>query len=291
MSESVLTFRSEERLEYAMNNIVNLPDPLQYRIVAKGGFFTLINLNGDDFISPEAQAVLDRMTGLTAIERDAIIKLVNNEGETLGNGNYSHWDEFFALSLVTGNPANALTGFKAKTAVNNGAILDINGATFAGTEWIDSNYNPSVDGVNYQLDDVQVEAFVKAVDLLAPDGVIFGTADTRAFNQNSFTRIRSRVNNSDANFNSFVPLSNNTLTGIARNSASNQFHILNGVQDSTNSGASVQVPSANFGLGSEDIGAIPFTGTLSTFLAGGVLPHQEEHYQNIITFLSDLGTL
>ncbi|GAG90012.1 unnamed protein product, partial [marine sediment metagenome] len=103
-----------------------------------------------------ATPVLDRFSALTQTETDAITNFINQE---VRDGNWGLYDEFFCFSL---NATDALVGFKSKTATNvNAATHDINGFTFDGVDqYIDSNFNPTADGVNYQLDNAFFGVFL-----------------------------------------------------------------------------------------------------------------------------------
>ena len=123
----VFTFASEQALEDALNTATITG---KFAITAKGAKFTIhITDQTGQIISEEAQAVLDRLEGLSATEEQAIIDFVNAESESLGNSNWRLIDEFYCFSL---GGANALTGFIAKTAINNGAVLSIEGAATDG---------------------------------------------------------------------------------------------------------------------------------------------------------------
>ena len=94
--------------------------------------------------SPEAQAVIDRMTGLTNDEKNAIATFVDAE---VLNGNWALIDEFWCFKLIT--EANSLISWKTKIATNNGAVHGGSGFTFNGTnQYINSNYNLVNDSIN-----------------------------------------------------------------------------------------------------------------------------------------------
>lgn len=61
-------------------------------------------------ISPEAQAVLDRMTAISVPEQDAIIAFVDSQ---VASGNWAKLDEFWCYAL---NGTDWLTGWKSLTA-------------------------------------------------------------------------------------------------------------------------------------------------------------------------------
>lgn len=96
--------------------------------------------------SPEAQAVIDRMTGLTGNEQNAIATFVDAE---VLNGNWDLIDDYFCFALTS--EANSLTGFKLKTASKVGTVTHSSKGfeTGDGTidSYIESNYNPVSDFV------------------------------------------------------------------------------------------------------------------------------------------------
>jgi len=147
----VVVFDSEASLEEGLNTGTFSPP---WGIGTKGlKFVWAAESPAGEFISEEAQAVLDRMTGLTPTERQAIINFVNQEA---ADGNWALVDEFYSFGLAG---ANALVGFIAKTATNNGAVLSVDGATFAGAENIGSDIDASL-LTNYSLDNAMVGVFV-----------------------------------------------------------------------------------------------------------------------------------
>ena len=73
------------------------------------------------------------------------------------------YDEFWCFSLGS---TNGLNGFKGTKATANGGLAwSVDGADFNGTNaYIDTNFNPSVDGVNYTLNDASIGIFQYSFD-------------------------------------------------------------------------------------------------------------------------------
>ncbi|KKK70370.1 hypothetical protein LCGC14_2924650, partial [marine sediment metagenome] len=107
--------------------------------------------------SANATAVIARMTSLVIAEEAAISKMV-----TLSGGNWDLRDDFIHYGMQT--EANALTGWKLKThiAVNAPTHTPGTGFTFNGTtQYINSQFVPSVDGVNHTLNDCMFAIYNK----------------------------------------------------------------------------------------------------------------------------------
>ena len=174
----IAVFSSEQELEDALNT-ATFSEPWGVKFARKGFVFGAESPEGE-IISQEAQEVLDRMTGLTAQEHQAIINFVNQESASLGNGNWALIDEFFCFSLA--GATNPLIGFITKTATNNGAVLSIEGAEFdANSDFIDFNFTPSVDGVNFQQNNALLMAYiVEFINVDTSNRNIVGTVDPLA---------------------------------------------------------------------------------------------------------------
>lgn len=157
-------------------------------------------------ISPEVQAMLDVYeavgVALTGIERTVMISYVDAE---VASGNHVLKDYETIYSLAGVNALVDYIGGKVATAVN-APTQDINGFTTDGaTNYIDSNFNPFTDGVNYQQTDALISAFLKTANP-AITGNIWGSF---------FTPRRIRM--------VYVGGSNNMSTGL--NSVNNDNHV------------------------------------------------------------------
>lgn len=78
--------------------------------------------------SPEALAVLNRMTSLSATETTAIGKFVDSQ---VASGNWAKIDEFYCFAL---NSVDWLTGWKSHSALVTGVVNN----TQWGAEWVDT---------------------------------------------------------------------------------------------------------------------------------------------------------
>ncbi|KKM66581.1 hypothetical protein LCGC14_1479810, partial [marine sediment metagenome] len=99
--------------------------------------------------SANATTALGRMTGLVTAEEAAMSKFVTSLG-----ANWALIDDFIHYGMQTAG--NSLTGWKLKThiAVNAPTHTPGTGFTFNGTtQYINSQFVDSVDGVNFSLND------------------------------------------------------------------------------------------------------------------------------------------
>ena len=105
--------------------------------------------------SANATAVIARMTNPVIAEEAAMSKFV-----TLNGANWDLIDDFHSYAVPT--EVNALTGWKLKalTNVNNSTHTPGTGFAFNGTtQYINSNFVPSTDGIKLVQDDALVGAF------------------------------------------------------------------------------------------------------------------------------------
>ena len=251
-----------------------MPFPI-YNILKKGGF------------SSEAQAVIDRMTGLTGSEESAISSFVDS---LVSNGNWALIDEFFCFGLDTS--ANALTGWVAKTATNNGATKTANGFVFDGTGYIDSNWNPSDDGVNYSLNSAQMSTYLHSHT--SGTGIV-GLRTNGGHRLEQFTSVISV--NSGITWTHGVPLTTQTLWGAVRNDSANIRLFKDGVENSSSATASLAVPLSPLHVsigGRNNKGVIDshITGIISSVMFGGAVGFDHSSYNtNINTLLTSLGAI
>lgn len=247
--------------------------------------------------SAEAQAVIDLMTGLTGTEKNAIATFVDAE---VLNGNWnSNYDEFYCFGLVT--EANALVGWKGiKTATNNGATKTANGFVFDGTsDWINSNWAPSVDGVKFTLDDALSGVFLYDGASLATNDLLFGTNDT-------VKGARVRINHSSANQLKWA-VNNNTVVGnktfkdsnisymVARLATNSARLYENAIIIETTAGISTALADFSIAIAARNqddvIGNFALC-TLSSFIVGSQIGFDHSGFNtNLNTLLTDLGVI
>lgn len=271
-------YHSEKSLENFLN-AGGLPSPLI--IDAKGGVYNVNGAPGEAFgRSAKAQAVIDRMTGLTPAEENIITTLVDSQDTA---GNYDLWKEFFAFSL-SGN--NSLIGFVSKTATAvNSPAQGINGYSFTGTESIDSNWNPTTDGAS--LNNMGVGSFVKS-NTPNNNTIPFDTSMLLAFirQQPLSSRLQFGVNGGNKSFGGESQLSNDSLYLVNRIASNSTKLIKNGsvLDTSTQASTALSINNLIFGSG--------YTGTLAIGIAYEPVGFDHASFNtDIIAFLTALGTL
>lgn len=256
------------------------------------GGFILRKVGG---FSPEAQAVINRMTGLTTDEENAIAAFVDAE---VLNTNWALIDEFWCFGLVT--EANALTGWLNKTATNNGATKVSTGFSLDGsTDWINTNFTPSIDGINYILNDALFGAYVKTDN--NPGGssrTLMGYAgDLSArslMNRGAGANLSFEVNRNPAGGNTSIANYGNENLYLAVREASNSSKLyLNGSLDSSDSSSSINLTNGDFEIGSLIGGTFGnFQGIISSSLIGaGIGFDHSGHNTNLNTLLTSLGVI
>ena len=134
-------------------------------------------------LDPDAQLVIDRMTGLSSIEINAINNFVIAEKD---DGNYSLYDEFYALQL---GATNGLIGFKSKTATAFGGVTwDVNGVKGNGTTgYIATDFIPSVDSTQRVLNNAISGGFVTVAGVGTVSQYLFGSFNSNSQSDRIFT--------------------------------------------------------------------------------------------------------
>lgn len=233
-------------------------------------------------------AVIDRYTGLTTTEETAIRSFVKAE---VANRNWFKTDEFYCFSLAG---ANALIGMKGKTATNNGAVMSIEGATFNGAEWIDTNFIPSIDNVNYQLDNALYGYGVKTLDTLDGFSGVRSTFTNRTQAQfvegsPSYAALHSAIGGGHVKGSN---LNGSIVYAVSRVSANDTNVYIDGVPQGVISTVSDSIPSNSFYIGAlNNVGAAGNyqNATISSFIvAAAVGFDQASHYTNHFQLLLDL---
>ena len=257
--------------------------------------FKLGSSSGGVAIDPDAQLVIDRMTGLSSLEETAINTFVIAEKD---DGNYTLYDEFFCHSL---GAVNGLIGFKSKTAtINGGVTFDVNGATFNGTTgYLDTDFSPANDGVNYVADDAFFSSFLRKLPIPASDGAMVGVDDganlavLRAFTT-SINNWTGKALNHASLTNPVIAVSDNQLLSMGNTSGlpTRATAFVDGVSYGNTNRQVQGVPASNVFIGAQNNNgtAISYSGsTVSSFAIGGGngLDHAA-HTVNIKIFLATL---
>jgi hypothetical protein len=158
--------------------------------------------------SPEVQAVLDRMTAITAGETTAITAFVDG---CVADGNWTLIDEFFCFAL---NGTDWLTGWRTHTAsvVGGTIVRTANGAELAGAgsnlEYIETNIDLAT-LTNFQQQDASSGLFIHA----CPDWGA-GNFDFYGIDNNTAGSWKNRHRGSDTNDLRIYP-NTGTLTTVS----------------------------------------------------------------------------
>ncbi len=246
------------------------------------GWDQAIGISGG--VSPEAQAVLDRMTGLSQTEIDAIIVFVNAE---VVNGNWALIDEFWCFGLTS--EANALTGFFSITAINNGATKTSKGFDFVNGDYVDTNFNLSSASVNYELDDALIEIYLYE---RTAGSTFFGAQETPELCQ--LPRNGGTAMNTENQFSiSPTPSDNKTLLAAGRLNSAFGIVYFDGSISQTVASVSTGIPDINLWIAKRSpAGGTDLTGVISTALIGANIGfNHTSHTTNINTLLTSLGVL
>lgn len=124
-----------------------------------------IGIEGEAGFTPEFQAIYDEWI-IKPEDFDAL--LWNQEvSDLIDSGKWATLDRFFFFAIHTNDNGEALLDWKnpttnSATMVNNPTFIAFEG--FNGdalTKYIDSNFAPSVDGVNYTLNDAGVFIYIR----------------------------------------------------------------------------------------------------------------------------------
>ena len=289
---------SEQELEDALNGATL---PSDWNVLFKGSKFLWAGIDGT-IISVEAQAVLDAMPQpLTNANETAIINFVNSQSASIGNGNWALMDAFAAFNLADDKNAGfdwiRETGYAVDASVVHSPGI---GFVFNGTTaFIDSGFNPVVDGINYTVNDAQMGIFI-VEDLMPSSGLFIpaGCADGVVNGQMAMFKNdneRSMLANSGSGTDTPIitgAFPANSLQTSLRNgpAATNIRYFEDGVQIATR-----QAPSDLFNvddplyIGARNFGNSPgfFAAcTISSFIAGAAIGFDQVSYFNDLTILN-----
>ena len=172
-------------------------------------------------------------------------------------------------------------------------MLSINGATFAGAEWIDTNFNPASDGS--LLDNFLHGAFILSNPTSGSNEFLFGGRGAgRTELQQGTSRIDLRVNSAVGVFSGTeYPLPSSSLILQVRENNTQVKMVTNGVPTAPKVLASTAISDDNQFVGAISSGGVAanfWEGTISTFIIGAAIGFdQAAHNTNHSKLLTDLG--
>lgn len=243
---------------------------------------------GGDSISSEAQAVLDRLIGLTNEEESYIATFVDAE---VSNGNWALIDEFFFFP-------SGLIGFKSLTATNQGGTLSANGIEFDGsTQYLQSGFIASSHGGNYSLNNALVGGWIYDNQSAGANDRVFGAVDGVPERTQMYwaggTTFRCGVNQApDSSFTNgnFVDKESYYMTAEGSNATT---FIKGGNLVGSAAIAKTTMPTTEIYIGARNNNgsdADHWDGIISTFVVGASIGfNHSEHHSNIETLLSNFG--
>ena len=231
---------------------------------------------------------------LEDFEKIAIDNFILAEGIA---GNLGLYDEFYCFPFT--NPDNALHGwFQRAEATNTNAIHKIGiGFEFNGTDaFLDSGYNPTVNGEKYTQDDAQAGTFITKSNTPPISSGIFGTPDLilalleDPVNSRFIGRINTNINKT-YNYFGGVFTDNSLFVQSRIGDNLNSIKIIkDGISGSSIDSPSTSLPNGSLKIGEEGGSASYFDGILSTFQIGASIGmNQQAHYDNLIQLLQDLS--
>ena len=221
--------------------------------------------------------------GLPQSEIDGMRDYINAEVRA-GNHQLKDSEAFFFLS----SEANALfDSIRLSSMTNNGAVhVPGQSFEFSGTnQWIDTEWNPSVDGINYQLNDFLFGVWWTMLDDDGNQNVI-GSSDGLLRIRESATQWRTQHNSLAQIFwNTGYHIINDELQIMTGDDAQAQ-HFLDGQLIQNVGNTPTDVPSVNIILGGDDGGVNNIECEIRTSIFGASIGfNQLAHYNNLIEFM------
>lgn len=254
------------------------------------GYSNIASATTDSGVDPDAAAWVARMTSPSITEQAAVNTFVIAEK---ASGNWSLIDEFYLMSL---GATNGLIGAKSKSATAFGGITwDVNGATFNGINaYIDTDFNPSVDGVNYTLNDALALSVNSAVPINNNQSLwgafsLVTPAGMGAWKNGG--QFRALANSS--NFNSGLLFDeHDSLNGFVRTSNS-ALKLIQGTDEADFSLPAAILPNDTVFIGAANDAGSPIhygDSSISSLVIGaGVGFNHAAHNTNVRNLLTDLG--
>jgi len=250
-----------------------------------GGFGSSGFISGAG-IRKEAEDVIKSFPNpLSDKEKQAIAVFVDSN---VLSGNWDLMDSFAHFGLQ--DPVNALWDWKRKVSMtNNGAIYNPGvGFAFDGVSaYIDSTYNPLIDGVNFQLNDALAGCFITEIGIISTGQPQILSSSNNVFNGFIGTRASDQITTYSINGSGFRD--SNTPIGTLSNSliiatdreTNTQFYQNGTLKDTSNIQGSYIVNN-NIRIAS-DYGNNAIEITLSSFIAGATIGfNHQEYYNNLV---------
>lgn len=171
------------------------------------------------------------------------------------------------------------------------------GYTGNGTNmYLDTNYNPNTDGINYILNDAMLGSYIRS-NQLSDNAAVIGVTDASSYRSAIYPRYTtntffSQLNTAAANL---ISYSNNNSLGffsVTRTASNLQTGYINGISKATNSGASTTVANYKINILSNSYAGTAAEFTLRTIglsLIGAGTINQLKLYNAIQTFMTAIG--
>jgi len=203
-------------------------------------------------------------------------------------------DEFWCFKLSS--EANALTGWKSKTAVNYGADKVTEGFEFirANGDYIDTTFNISAGGDNYEQNNAYAEAYVHTIVNNAnttPFAAIKLEAGAGSFGFRRTGLVGPYIySNSDTSPPRYSQdMTNGSAYGIARTNSTNFHYYKDGISIWNPNKSSIAPASVNFLIGKNGWGDL-LDGKISSFLVvAGIGFNHSAHHTNLMQLFTDLA--
>jgi hypothetical protein len=245
-------------------------------------------------ISTTARTVIDNIQSnggtLTATEQYFVSVWVDR---MVANGDWSKLDDL-AYGGFADNICNLTKWKTGGLMTNNGATFDGQNWVFDGASYIDANFIPSVDGVNYKLDDAVWGGYVDTIDntiLSAPFGIEQSGKISTLKNGSVVTDYRYGVNSSNISLVSSKFL-NKSLFTMSRESSTDHNLVLNGETIFTASVTSASLNTNSFFIGAQNLNGVrnkAITGKIPLFVVGAAIGFdQEDFYKGFEDFRTSL---
>lgn len=239
-------------------------------------------------ISSEAKAMLDIYaslgTPLFGLEKSAMIEYVDAE---VAAGNYTLRDYYNIQALAGVNATIDFKGGKSGSLLN-GASQSINGFTYDGVtnQHFDSNFTPSIDGINYVLDNAQIDVFLYDTSDGGNNRVLLNSSSTIVSQFNAAARLRYGINTTGQDNSPAELFLDDTFYSFGRTSSTAVF----AMKDGTSWGSAVRTSTALFST--DVLIGQTLTSTSTALIIGATIGiDQTANNANLRALLTKLGSL